>query len=147
MFRMGGLNKQGNTLSRVAIRGEGGMERNGHWLKAVDLITDMKCELCGSKDENIEHLFFKCAFSQACLTNIMKWLQVNIVQQDINGLWNRIARKAAGKVSKTFLWTITTSIIYHIWGAINDMEVMLLLLLWIRICWLLDQKKIAQTQA
>jgi len=95
----------------------------------VDLITDMKCKLCGSKDENIEHLFFKCAYSQACLTNIMKWLQVNIVQQDINGWWNRIARKAVGKVSKTFLWTITTSIIYHIWGARNDMDVMLLFLL------------------
>lgn len=86
----------------------------------MDLINDMKCELHGRNDENIEHLFFKFAFSHSCMTNIINLIQIKLVHQDKNWWRSRFSRKAVGKVSKAFLWIITTTITYHIRGARNE---------------------------
>ena len=78
------------------------------------------CPLCGDHVETIDHLLFECEFSKACMSNFTQWIKQHIENQELEGYWTRLARKAKGKTSRALLWTMLAATIYHIWKARNE---------------------------
>ncbi|KAK4736500.1 hypothetical protein R3W88_000197 [Solanum pinnatisectum] len=89
-------------------------------LKKMNISQEEKCPLCGDQVETIDYLIFECEFSKACMSIITQWTRQHVQNQEIEGYWKRLARRAKGKTSRAFLWMILAAVIYHVWKARNE---------------------------
>ncbi|XP_057518428.1 uncharacterized protein LOC130799344 [Amaranthus tricolor] len=85
-------------------------------LKAISVIDDDLCPMCGEASESADHIFFRYPWSCQCLRILNSWLGTNI--SSLSSI-----KPSKWKVSKFEKKTITTSLcslIYQIWNARND---------------------------
>lgn len=89
-------------------------------LKKMGISQEESYPLCRDHVETINHLIFGCEFSNRCLIILTQWTSQHVQNKEIEGYWEKIARKAKRKPSRAISWTITVATIYHIWKARDE---------------------------
>ncbi|XP_074288607.1 uncharacterized protein LOC141613762 [Silene latifolia] len=82
----------------------------------LNIASDNLCCICGSEEETLQHLFFKCQYSKAVLSLIREWTGFCLPEtrdQD----WRRNARLSRLKVG--IINNILNAVTYHIWRQRN----------------------------
>ncbi|XP_062080257.1 uncharacterized protein LOC133785015 [Humulus lupulus] len=82
---------------------------------------DQDCLLCGQEKESIDHLFFKCIYSQRCLEAIKNWLNWNAQSTNLTCLLHWVSHaKLKSRIYKSILFSFLATTVYHIWRVRND---------------------------
>uniref|UniRef100_A0A803P9I4 Reverse transcriptase n=1 Tax=Cannabis sativa TaxID=3483 RepID=A0A803P9I4_CANSA len=74
-----------------------------------------------SKKETIDHLFFRCDFSQQCLLKLKEWLKWHTQAVTLNTTLKWIRKANQSKFRKSVKAAGVTALVYLIWKARNDM--------------------------
>ncbi|XP_074313969.1 uncharacterized protein LOC141649172 [Silene latifolia] len=82
-------------------------------LLKMHIIQANCCFLCGSEEENIDHLFFNCLFSKRCLNLLAQWLQVIIHENEVIHWW--IHLRVRSLLVKHIIAAGVATLMYQIW--------------------------------
>ncbi|XP_074305587.1 uncharacterized protein LOC141640805 [Silene latifolia] len=86
-------------------------------LVRMQIATCNRCLLCDDGEENIDHLFFQCSYSQQCVRLIEDWLQICLPLQGIIDWWLHLRERSLLK--KQVVATAIAQLMYLIWHARN----------------------------
>ncbi|XP_074311370.1 uncharacterized protein LOC141647174 [Silene latifolia] len=75
------------------------------------------CYLCGTEEESMEHLFFKCDYSRMCSRLMGDWLQTTIPDSQVIDWWLKLRTKSLKK--KKVLASVLVALMYQIWSSRN----------------------------
>ncbi|XP_074266665.1 uncharacterized protein LOC141589944 [Silene latifolia] len=99
-------------------------------LRKMNIIPDNCCFLCGAAEENIDHLFFLCPFSQHCRQQIADWLGSPIPDQNVISWWlghrdrsllrKQIVAACLAHVKKLFLMQLRASCVGSSIKSVQD---------------------------
>ncbi|XP_062101003.1 uncharacterized protein LOC133806927 [Humulus lupulus] len=82
---------------------------------------DQNCLMCGQEKESIDHLFFKCIYSQRCLEAIKNWLNWNAQSTNLTCLLHWVSHaKLKSRIYKSMLFSFLAATVYHILRVRND---------------------------
>ncbi|XP_074305748.1 uncharacterized protein LOC141640970 [Silene latifolia] len=85
-------------------------------LTKFGVITEEKCYLCGSADENIEHLFCECAYSSRVVMELNKNTTWNFPTRD---LVEWCSSRIGTGLQKGVQYAIVLSLMYQLWQQRN----------------------------
>lgn len=86
----------------------------------IGVVNDQQCLLCNAQTEQIQHLFFECTYSKACLTGIKEWLGWKSNAQCLEKLTKQISKIKQRSVKKKIFAVVLSSTVYNIWRVRND---------------------------
>ncbi|XP_074298451.1 uncharacterized protein LOC141629330 [Silene latifolia] len=86
-------------------------------LMKMNIIHDNCCFLCGAAEENIDHLFFLCPFSQHCKQQIAVWLGSPIPNQNVIPWW--LGHRDRSLLRKQIVAACLAHVMYSIWQVRN----------------------------
>ncbi|XP_062114203.1 uncharacterized protein LOC133825253 [Humulus lupulus] len=87
-----------------------------HRLHKIRIVPDISCLLCGQSEEHIEHLFFKCPFSNRCIKSLKARLRWRAKAETIYSLLRWISRAKLSRFKKQVL----AAVVYQEWKAKNE---------------------------
>ncbi|KAL2942962.1 hypothetical protein RDABS01_031310 [Bienertia sinuspersici] len=90
-------------------------------LAKMGIMEDQTCCLCRNGYESHVHLFFECDYSKACMALIANWVGLQVSQQQLQHLTQRVARNCKGsKLRRQVYSAIISALVYYIWRARNE---------------------------
>ncbi|KAK9740876.1 hypothetical protein RND81_03G067600 [Saponaria officinalis] len=91
----------------------------------LGISDDNNCFLCGSGEEDLDHVFFNCPYSRKIVDTINGWSGLNLPYSDLMS-WrlNKNGTKADNDITNA----IVNTCMYHIWHQRNSSRVDLRLL-------------------
>ena len=87
-------------------------------LKAISVIDDDLCPMCGEASESADHIFFRCPWSRH--SPVPQHLEFMAWNQYILTLFYQTSKWKVSKFEKKVITTSLNSLIYQIWKARND---------------------------
>lgn len=81
--------------------------------------AETECLLCRKHVENVEHLFFKCEWSNNCLTALKQWLNWSCTSCTLHELC-RTVQNQRGVLRRKVTVTAMAALIYSIWHTRNQ---------------------------
>nr|XP_016495350.1 PREDICTED: uncharacterized protein LOC107814450 [Nicotiana tabacum] len=90
-------------------------------LRGLGYVEDVTCSLCNSKEETVDHLFFKCTYSSSVWTAMLQWK--GIQRQPM--MWANELEWAGkyyrGRSTTAELYKLVLAgTLYYIWQERND---------------------------
>lgn len=83
-------------------------------------IFDKTCGLCGTVNENAQHVFFHCTASAQLWVRLWDWLGVRCTASSVGGLLRRLRSRFRGSSLRARrCHSGIASTVYHIWSARN----------------------------
>lgn len=79
------------------------------------LATDGTCSLCQDEQESVEHLFFRCKYSQLCMDELNSVLGINNRVDDLSSFNSWIRKPMSGRFKMQVVQSCYVALIYHIW--------------------------------
>ncbi|XP_019267173.1 PREDICTED: uncharacterized protein LOC109244525 [Nicotiana attenuata] len=89
-------------------------------LQKMGVTQDTMCTISDNAPETIEHLFFDCQFSRACMQAMAKWLNIGVQNTILQGIWRRLTRGVKGENYRILVNSVLAALIYAIWKARNE---------------------------
>ncbi|XP_062089073.1 uncharacterized protein LOC133795635 [Humulus lupulus] len=89
-------------------------------LHKIRVIPDSSCLLCGQSEENIEHLFFKCPFSNRCIKSLKEKLGWRVKTEAIYPLLRWISKAKVSRFKKQVLAAFVAAGVYQVWKTRNE---------------------------
>nr|XP_009601179.1 uncharacterized protein LOC104096501 [Nicotiana tomentosiformis] len=89
-------------------------------LQKMGVTQDTMCAICDNAPETIEHLFFECQFSRACVQAMVKWLNIGVQNTTLQGMWRRLTRGVKGENCRNLVNSVLAALVYYIWKAGNE---------------------------
>ncbi|XP_074305136.1 uncharacterized protein LOC141640144 [Silene latifolia] len=86
-------------------------------LRKMKIIPGNCCFLCGAAEENIDHLFFLCPFSQRCRQQITDWLGSHIPDRNVISWW--LGHRDRSLLRKQIVAACLAHVMYSIWQVKN----------------------------
>lgn len=83
-------------------------------------IAYQNCLLCNTECEQIQHLFFECNYSKACLECIKTWMGWKCSASRLDKLSRWILKSKKSAIKRKILSVVLTAMVYHIWRVPND---------------------------
>ena len=72
-------------------------------------------------NEDTQHLFFRCSYSEACLKEVKSWCNWKTGKTDLMELMKWIEkRKKKTKVYRSISYAMLAACVYHIWRIRNE---------------------------
>ncbi|KAM6574463.1 hypothetical protein CsatA_022790 [Cannabis sativa] len=85
-------------------------------------VTDSNtCPCCNNAEENVDHLFFKCQFSQQCLQLLKDWLKWHTKAETLGSLVKIIHKARQNRFRKGVKAVCITALVYLIWRSRNNL--------------------------
>ncbi|XP_021742000.1 uncharacterized protein LOC110708221 [Chenopodium quinoa] len=85
----------------------------------LGICNEEACLLCGSEPETLQHLFFKCRYSKACMVNICTWIGIRFRTCNIEEAWKMWIRGVKDQTKRKVLLATLIALLYHVWLARN----------------------------
>ena len=97
-----------------------GRLRTKDFLWRIGVIEDQDCLLCSREYEHVQHLFFDCSYSKACLECIKQRIGWKCKASKLDKLARWILKAKQSSAKRRILCVVLTSLVYHIWRVRND---------------------------
>ncbi|XP_056688091.1 uncharacterized protein [Spinacia oleracea] len=88
-------------------------------LARIGVSVSPLCLLCGQQDEDHNHLFFSCSYSQQCLNDIRSWMSIPGVSSDLQQITRGIDHSRHSHFKKQVWYAGLAAIVYVVWQCRN----------------------------
>ncbi|XP_056691685.1 uncharacterized protein [Spinacia oleracea] len=88
-------------------------------LARIGVSVSPLCLLCGQQDEDHNHLFFSCSYSQQCLNDIRSWMSIPGISSDLQQITRGIDHSRHSQFKKQVWYAGLAAIVYVVWQCRN----------------------------
>lgn len=90
-------------------------------LKRITVVLDSLCLICWTAEEDVQHLFFRCKYSDEYFRRLKLWTMMQCDKNELLGILMWIKKKKKiSKFRRNVLFVVLSACVYHIWKVRNE---------------------------